>query len=134
MADWKLVRFCPTYAEPIDPEILSLCDTMNTAGFETTQSCCGHGVDWPRVWFKHSTDERIEKMARFVKQREWGNYRPFSTTFQKEILDEGYLWMLEIHLNNVYCDTPADIGLKEATNALEKVTSAIRDWNTLNEN
>ena len=128
MSDWKTVRYDPTYEEPLDPEIIPLCDAMNAAGFVTTCSCCGHGSDWPRVWFEHGIEARIEDMARFVKKREQGPYRPFFTMFQKEILDDGYLWQLEIHLNNVYATTPVDVGLRNAVTALAEVTQAVTDW------
>jgi tRNA(Phe) wybutosine-synthesizing methylase Tyw3 len=44
MADWEIARYHDDYHEKIDTEILGLCDILNEAGFETTRSCCGHGV------------------------------------------------------------------------------------------
>ena len=140
MADWNTVRHDPTYEEKLDPEIIPLCDALNAAGFVTTSSCCGHGRAWPHVWFEHSSDERIERLARYVKERERGDYRPYFTMWQKEILlrgspedvllhgNTGYAWSLEIHLNNVYGDTPQAEGLKQAELALAKVTEAINRW------
>lgn len=128
MAEWSIVRYDPTYEEKIDTEILPLCDALNSAGFVTTASCCGHGRGWPHVWFQHSTDERIEAMARFVMAQQQGDYRPFLPVFQKEILTNGYMWCLEIHLNNVYANTPVDAAMQEAIDALEQVTRAVQVW------
>lgn len=126
--DWKTVRFDPTYREPLDQEIIPLCDALNAAGFVTTQSCCGHGRDWPRIWFEHSTDARIESLARFVMLRETGDFRPHFTLFQKEILPVGYHWMLEIHLNEMFASTPQYEGLEMVVEAMKKTTESINKW------
>lgn len=128
MADWKIVRFDPSYEEPMDAEIIPLCDALNAAGFVTTQSCCGHGRDWPRVWFEHSEDKRIEEMARFVMLKERGDFRPHFTLFQKEIELKGYRWMLEIHLNEVYRSTPEYIFMEKANTAIGEVTKTVNDY------
>jgi len=128
MAEWNTVRNDPSYPEKLDPEIIPLCDVLNASGFETTQSCCGHGSDWPRVWFKHSTDERIEAMARWVMESEREDFGPRATLFQKEILLDGYQWLLEIHLNNVYASTPPYEALNQAVRALKEVSNAINEW------
>ena len=128
MADWKTVRFDPSYVEPIDAEILPLCDAMNAAGFVTTASCSGHGSAWPHVWFEHSSDERIERLARFVLETEKGDFRPHFSMWQKEIRSDGYAWSVEIHLNNVYGDTPPSTGLAEPIAALVVVTKAVGDF------
>ena len=129
MSDWKTVRFDPSYPEPLDPEIIPLCDALNAAGFITTASCCGHGADWPRVWFEHGSDERVESLARFIKSTEQRDYAPDFSVFQKEVLwPRGYLWCLELHLNNVYRDTPASTGLAEASRALSRVTALVNEW------
>jgi hypothetical protein len=129
MADWKTVRYDPNWEEKLDPEIIPLCDALNAAGFVTTSSCVGHGESWPHVWFEHSTDERIENLARFVKRTELGDYRPHFSMWQKEILLDGYAWCVEVHINNIYADTPASIATVEIEKALAAVTSTIELWN-----
>lgn len=131
MADWKTVRFDESWEEKLDPEIIPLCDALNAAGIVTTSSCCGHGYAWPHVWFEHSTDERIESLARFVLKAEVGDHRPYFSMFQKEIRLDGYAWSLCIHLNNIYHDTPITVGLEEATRALANVTKLVNDWATV---
>jgi hypothetical protein len=126
MADWNTVRYDPSYEEKLDPEMIPLCDALNVAGFVTTVSCCGHGRSWPMVCFEHSTDERIERMARFVMGREGWDYRPYFSMWQKEICLDGYLWCLEIHLNNCHATTPVDVAIKQAEFALSRVTQAIQ--------
>jgi hypothetical protein len=126
MADWNTVRHDPYYPESLDPEIIPLCDALNTAGFVTTSSCCGHGRDWPHVWFEHSTDARIEALARFVMLREGGDLRPYFSMWQKDIRPDGYAWSLEIHLNKVYQDTTPEVVAMEAEYALARTTEAIR--------
>jgi hypothetical protein len=157
MADWKTVRFDPTYEEKLDPEIIPLCDALNAAGIITTSSCCGHGYMWPHVWFEHSTDERIESLARFVLREENRLHElpewckpdqatgelvsrfPYFSMWQKEILlpdsvvsriygNTGYHWCVEIHLNNVFRNTPCADGLKEAEYALASLTQMVNDW------
>jgi hypothetical protein len=128
MADWNTVRFDPTYEEPLDPEIIPLCDALNAARFVTSASCCGHGNAAPRVWFDHSSDERIESLARFVLAREKGDYMPFYSRWQKEILLDEYRWCLAICLNDVYQTTPRGDYLNAAVHALEQVTGAVNAW------
>jgi hypothetical protein len=126
MADWKTVRYDPNWEEKLDPEIIPLCDALNEAGFVTTSSCIGHGVCWPHVWFEHSTDERIEKLARLVKVTELGDYRPYFSMWQKEILTEGYAWSVEIHLNDVYSDTPRAVAREAEISAVNSMARVIR--------
>lgn len=140
MADWKTVRYDPAYEEPLDPEIIPLCDAMNAAGFVTTSSCCGHGYSWPHVWFEHSTDERIENLARCVLAQEQGENRRYFSMWQKEILlrgsdadtrlynGTGYAWCVEIHLNNVYATTATSEALKEAVYAIIEIAKAVDRW------
>src|SRR6266481_4756053 len=138
MMDWKTVRFDPAYEEKLDPEIIPLCDVLNYAGFVTISSCCGHGYMWPHVWFEHSTDERIERLARFVlaeekrlteatKDAEGVCHFPYFSMWQKEVRLDGYLWSVELHLNNVFHNTQHSEGLTEAVAALNSLTTMVRD-------
>src|SRR5271154_6745255 len=102
--DWQTVRYDPSYDEPLDLEIIPICDALNEAGFVTSQSCSGHGHTWPRVWFEHSDDKRIESMARFILQSEDKSFNSHSTVIRKEICLIGYHWSLEIHLHDAYAD------------------------------
>ena len=124
---WKKVRYEPT-SEPLDKEIISLCDALNNAGFVTISSCSGHGHSWAHVWFEHSSDDRIESMIRFVKNLENVNNREYFSMWQKEIQDEGYQWNVEIHLNGVYGDTPKMTTLKKSEDACNKTALAINEW------
>jgi hypothetical protein len=126
MAEWNIVRNDPNYPEPLDPEIIPLCDALNAAGFLTTSSCCGHGDNWPYVYFEHSSDERIEELARFVIKSESGDYRSHFTQITKEILEAGYRWCLEIHLNLVYSGTPKAIVMQQTVVAINSVAEAVR--------
>ena len=124
---WKTVRYGST-SEPLDKEIILLCDALNNAGFVTISSCSGHGHSWAHVWFEHSSDERIEVMVRFVKNLENTDNREYFSMWQKEILEEGYQWNVEIHLNNVYGNTPQEVTLKKAEDACNRTALAINDW------
>lgn len=128
MADYQTLRNNPDCIEPLDPEIIPLTDAMNAAGFVTTQSCCGHGTDWPRVWFVHSSDERIESMARYVIKNEEAQERPYHPRFCKEIFAEGYGWALELHLDDVYATTPQVIALAMAVTAINNTAQLIEKW------
>jgi hypothetical protein len=128
MADWTTVRHDPTWEEKLDPEIIPLCDALNAAGFATTSSCCGHGHSWPHVWFEHSSDKRIEAMARFVMQREKGDFRPFFSEFQKDIRLDGYAWSLTVHLNDCYGNTPPKEMIRQAVSAMSHIAAAVTDW------
>ena len=38
--------------EQLDPEVVALCEALNTLpGIETVSSCCGHGQRPYRIWF-----------------------------------------------------------------------------------
>ena len=129
MATWQTVRFDPTYEEPLDPEIIPLCDALQAAGFNTVSSCFGHGLDWPRVWWNSSTpDIRSESLARFLLRRSGGDYKPFTPFVQKEILDVGHRWMLEIHVHDTYCDTPQTKAREMAAMAVMAVTKHVGEW------
>jgi hypothetical protein len=148
MANWNTVRFDPNYEEKIDPEILSLCDAINAIpGFETTCSCCGHGLEWPRVWFLAS-DKNADRLARFILAQEKQlaeatadsegiTHRPYFTVWLREtILPEsrvqhraGYYWIIEIHLNRVFHDTPQAEALQEAVNAITSLANAVTEFN-----
>lgn len=127
MADWKTVRYNPSWEEKLDPEIIPLCDALNAIGLVTTSSCIGHGHSWPHVWFEHSTDERIEKLVRLIKATETGDYRPYFSMWQKEILPVGCAWSVEIHINNVYSDTPRSVVRAAEISAVNCIAQVIRE-------
>ncbi len=136
MADWQTVRYDPTYSEPLDQEIIPLCDALNNAGFTTISSCCGHGYQWPMVEFEHSIDNRINNMIRYVLSR-IGNYdyQPYQALFERMTRIDGYTWTLHIHINDVYSDTPDDQTLALAVVYMNEVAQFITDWyNTLDFN
>lgn len=68
----------PDYGEPMDPQIVPLCDALNDAGFTTLSSCCGHRVNWPHVFFS-TTDSCAEALARHLlkvgETSTWGSWR-----------------------------------------------------------
>jgi hypothetical protein len=133
MADWQTVRFDPTYEEPLDPELIPLLDALNDAGFVTISSCSGHGSGWPHISFAHSDDARIERLARFVMATEAGDYRPYFSMWQKEILlaphalshGHAYIWSVELHLNHVDGLTPQADGLREAVKAINATATQV---------
>jgi hypothetical protein len=131
MADWNTVRNDRNYVEPLDPQIIPLCDALNAAGFATTSSCCGHGRDWPYVCFQHASDQLVEDLARFILGGECGDYRPYCSVFQKEIQLNGFAWRVEIHLNDVYESTPHALAMAQAECAIAQVTRAINAWQTM---
>ena len=130
MSDWQTVRYNPAWEETLDPELIPLLDAMNAAGFVTTSSCSGHGIAWPHIWFAHSTDERIERLARFVKGGENGDYRPYFTMWQKEILREpnACAWCVEFHLTTCYKDTTAAEMMGEAVKAFSLTTARVIEF------
>jgi hypothetical protein len=130
MADWQTVRFDPSYPEPLDPEVIPLCDALNAAGFVTTSSCSGHGTQWAHIYFEPSSDERIERMARAVIATESHAFPAETCLFSKEILPlpEAYLWCLEVIVHNVYSGTPWEEALAMTGAACERVAKAINDW------
>jgi hypothetical protein len=128
MADWKTVRFDPTYEEKLDPEIIPLCDALNAAGFVTTSSCWGHLNRWPHVWFEHSSEERIESLVRFVLTSEQGDYRPYFSMWQKEVRLDGYAWSVEVHPNNIYAITPRPEAKQQTEEAIAKVAKLVEAW------
>ena len=132
MADWQTVRYDPTYVEPLDPEIIPLCDALNAAGFVTDTSCWGHCFHWPKVWFKHSSDERIEALARFIIGRVQFDDCPYYLRIQKEIRIDDYLWSIEIHCNNIFGNTPAAITREAYLGGLSVVTALVEEWASSN--
>jgi hypothetical protein len=126
---WKTVRYDPTWKEPLDPEMIPLCDALNAAGFVTTSSCVGHGCTLgPYVLFEHSDDRTIERLARFVKQSEVDDSRPYFTEWQKEILLNGYSWCVQVRVNGIGCSTPAAVREQGEVDALAHVTRAVQEF------
>lgn len=129
MADWQTVRYDPTYEEKLDEEIIPLCDALNAAGFVTTCSCAGHSGPWPTVWFEHSSDERIEAMARHVMRAENHDYPAHTTTFWRMIeLDGGYSWKMVVVVENVFSETPDDEAARLLRDALDDVARLVQEW------
>lgn len=127
MSDWQTVRFDPTYVEPLDEELIPLLDSLNAAGIVTTSSCCGHGYNWPAISFRHSTDERIESLARFVLGAT-NDSKLFFARFRKEIHAAGYDWALHLHLLGVYGGTPVEEFLRQSLEAINIVASLVDEW------
>ena len=129
MADWKTVRYDPTYTEKLDGEVIPLCDALNGAEFVTVSSCSGHGTRRGTIWFEHSNDERIESMARFVLKTTNRDFCSFYVQFQKEILVDGYGWSLMVSPNEVYRSTPENESLGRVVRGFSEVEAAIMKWN-----
>ena len=48
----------------IDPQVVALCDAMNSLpGITTVESCCGHGRDTFHVWFKARTFKDLARLS-----------------------------------------------------------------------
>ena len=57
----------------MDKECVELCDALNDIpGIETTESCCGHGKDGFRVWFKITDFSALFIIGRITSR----NYTP----------------------------------------------------------
>ena len=53
-------RFAEAAPADLDPEVLSLCRAMNAfPGICTVDSCCGHGREPFRIWFKAESLEAL---------------------------------------------------------------------------
>jgi len=134
MSNWQAVRHDPTYTEPLDPEVIPLCDALNAAGFVTTTSCSGHGYQRPCIWFEHSDDKRIESMARFVLEGLHIDYGPHTVRIRKEIhLDGEYSWSIDINCWDINADTPnlRESWLKSGTKGMGLVAYLIGAWSDL---
>ena len=128
MSDWQTVRHDPNWDEPLDPEMIPLCDALNAAGFVTTASCVGHGSNWPMVWFEHGDNKRIESMIRYVLEAEKGDYRSYTSCWRRKFDLDGYSWSIRINCWNVYRDTPDDIAQKEYEDGINNVAQQINCW------
>jgi hypothetical protein len=128
MSDYKIIRNDPNWSEPLDEEIIPLTDVLNEIGVVTISSCSGHGSTWPYVFFEHSTDERIEDLARYIKRKEDYDYAPYYTVWEKEIMIDGYRWSVAVHLNDVYHNTPSKTSLQKAVVAISEIRDRILEW------
>jgi hypothetical protein len=133
MADWKNFGTPEWDEEPVDPEIIPLCEALNQAGFTTFASCSGHGYQWPCIWFEHSSDERIESMARFVLQYVNHDYPPYSCRIRKQIHHNigDYSWSIEIQPSGVSGDTPPDISLRRVSDSVDSIVYLIKVWHEI---
>jgi len=139
LTSYYKVRDNPDYSEKLDPEIIPLCDALNTVGFATIASCSGvghHSSSWPSVWFEHSDDERIENMARFVMLQTKELFERFFVQFSKVLDDvdgDGYHWYLVVHLTKVFGDSPIEVSREETVYAVAQVSQAIAEWARMEE-
>ena len=129
MADWKTVRFDPTYEESLDAPIVPLCDALQAAGFNTLSSCCGHGHGWPHVfWDDSAPDARCEALARFLLAKAGGDYRPSRPEVAKCIQEVGHTWMLEIHVHGMYANTPVDEAMRLTIEAINATAEHVAEF------
>jgi hypothetical protein len=131
MSNWEKTKEELAVSEPLDPEIIPLCDALNAAGFVTTASCSGHGRQRPMVWFEHSTDERIESMARFVLMGLRDDLDPhYSARIRKQVYEipGDYNWSIEANYWDIWHDTPADAALTKWTKSINKIAELINEW------
>jgi len=91
--DWKTVRYDPDYEDRWTQRMIPLCDAplkCRPVHYNLIMRWSWHTLG-PYVQFEHSSDERIERLARFVKGTEHFDYRPYFTMWEKEILEDGIL-------------------------------------------
>ena len=54
------------YWGTMDQECIKLCDTINKlSGIKTKESCCGHGDDFFRIWFKVTKLDKLPVLLYF---------------------------------------------------------------------
>lgn len=54
----------------VDQEIKELCHALNCIpGIKTFESCCGHGNDPIRIWFRTENIESLKEIAQFTDKR-----------------------------------------------------------------
>ena len=128
MSDWSKINTSEWDEEPLDPELVLICGALNEAGFVTTTSCSGHGYQRPCIWFEHSTDERIESMARFILAAQEHDYPEHTSRIRKQVHIEGYSWSIDVWTWGVDGSTPSDISLKRAEQSLASVAQLINAW------
>lgn len=60
------------YDDHMDPEMIDLCNAMNSIpGIRTTQSCCGHGEGPAEVYFEADSPAGLFYLSRAVSRRYW---------------------------------------------------------------
>lgn len=127
MTTWEETKKELAETEPLDPEVIRLCDALNAAGFVTEASCSGHGGQRLMVWFEHSTDARIEQMARFVISK---LEQPYSVRIRKQIYGKPgeYNWSIEVNHWDIWAETPQDKALKMWEEGANEVARLISLW------
>ncbi len=81
------------YGEEMDPEVVDLCNAMNSLpGIETFNSCCGHGKNPFHIWFEvdPNKDPRLQGLfflTRCVDHRYWAF---------------GHIWRIELSVGDMY--------------------------------
>lgn len=71
----------PVNLEITDEEMRSVCAAMNEFGYETSESCVGHGESLPVIYFKCEDQDSLRDLSYIVKE-----YAP---------TDEE--WVIELH-------------------------------------
>lgn len=86
----KKLDFEYSYEGKMDNEVLELCNAMNSLpGIYTIESCCGHGNDAFRIWFKveSKTQEGLFFLVRCTDRRYW---------------EYGNLWKIELSVGDMF--------------------------------
>lgn len=79
------------FENSMDPEVIDLCDAINSLpGLETIESCCGHGASPFSIWFRvKDSKEGLFFLTRCIDRRYWEN---------------GYLWGIELYVGDMFKD------------------------------
>ena len=108
------------YDEMMDPECILLCDALNSIfGLETIESCCGHGREPYRVFFKVKDLHGLRVLGRLCSRNySSGLWRVVVDNSDSPSPDVAYAYLESIHPL-----TPDDMALMTA--ALEE---SLRYW------
>jgi len=91
----KNKKFHVEYTGVMDPLCIPLCDALNScSGIKTVESCCGHGNEPYRIWFKCLGIDSygLSVITRAVDSRYSGTNLQWSIKLETvDEIDEGYM-------------------------------------------
>lgn len=139
MSSWEETKKELAVTEPLDPEVIPLCDALNAAGFVTTSSCSGHGTQRLMIWFKHSTDDRIEDMSRYLlrslRERsrpypDCNEWNPYGLRIRKQIYEDpgDYSWSIEVDHWGMHADCLGPPALEKVAAATNAIAGLVMEW------
>jgi len=124
----------PEHTEPVDTEIIPLCDALNAAGFRTNCSCWGHGRlnNEPSVCM-FCTIEQAEALDIHLREASEKDLTAeglgvWQACLMMHLAPWGHEWEIQVRAHDLYCDSTPDDVYEKRLHAVKQATAAVLSY------